>query len=420
VPRTEPIKAVRGVRDILPDERGIWRVAEKAAVRVAQRYGYRQIETPLIEHVELIERGVGQDTDAGGKELYRFKDRKGRELALRPEATAGVVRAYFEGGLNPPRPQPARLYLIGPMFRYDRPQKGRYRQFFQFNVEAIGLASAALDVEVIELGRDWLVEVGLSDLTLDLNTIGDQKCRPAYLELLRQYYRPLKDKLHPDCQRRLEVNPLRLLDCKEPQCQPFKKDAPRMTDHLCDECSAAWTEVRKLLDEAGVEYRLNPYLVRGLDYYTRTVFEFYPASAGGQQDTLVAGGRYDGLAAALGWESTPGVGFAGGLDRVTQLMATEGEEVIAQPAADVIVLPDGELDAEAAEIARLARAVRSVTVDYSHRSLRAKMGSADKLGVRWAILFGPDEAKRSVARLRDMASGEQVEVPWSEMAERLA
>ncbi|HLZ96255.1 MAG TPA: histidine--tRNA ligase [Candidatus Dormibacteraeota bacterium] len=420
MPRTEPIKAVRGVRDILPDERGIWRVAEKAAVRVAQRYGYRQIETPLIEHVELIERGVGQDTDAGGKELYRFKDRKGRELALRPEATAGVVRAYFEGGLNPPRPQPARLYLIGPMFRYDRPQKGRYRQFFQFNVEAIGLASAALDVEVIELGRDWLVEVGLSDLTLDLNTIGDQKCRPAYLELLRQYYRPLKDKLHPDCQRRLEVNPLRLLDCKEPQCQPFKKDAPRMTDHLCDECSAAWTEVRKLLDEAGVEYRLNPYLVRGLDYYTRTVFEFYPASAGGQQDTLVAGGRYDGLAAALGWESTPGVGFAGGLDRVTQLMATEGEEVIAQPAADVIVLPDGELDAEAAEIARLARAVRSVTVDYSHRSLRAKMGSADKLGVRWAILFGPDEAKRGVVRLRDMVSGEQVEVPWSEMAERLA
>jgi histidyl-tRNA synthetase len=420
VPRTEPIKAVRGVRDILPDERGIWRVAEKAAMRVAHRYGYRQIETPLIEHVELIERGVGQDTDAGGKELYRFKDRKGRELALRPEATAGVVRAYFEGGLNPPRPQPARLYLIGPMFRYDRPQKGRYRQFFQFNVEAIGLASAALDVEVIELGRDWLVEVGLSDLTLDLNTIGDQKCRPAYLELLRQYYRPLEDKLHPDCQRRLEVNPLRLLDCKEPQCQPFKKDAPRMTDHLCDECSAAWTEVRKLLDEAGVEYRLNPYLVRGLDYYTRTVFEFYPASAGGQQDTLVAGGRYDGLAAALGWESTPGVGFAGGLDRVTQLMATEGEEVIAQPAADVIVLPDGELDAEAAEIARLARAVRSVTVDYSHRSLRAKMGSADKLGVRWAILFGPDEAKRGVARLRDMATGEQVEVPWSELAERLA
>ena len=179
MPRSEPIKAVRGVRDILPEERGIWRVAERAASRVAHRYGYRQIDTPLIEHVELIERGVGEDTDAGGKELYRFKDRKGRELALRPEATAGVVRAYFEGGLNPPRPQPARLYLIGPMFRYDRPQKGRYRQFFQFNVEAIGLSSAALDVEVIELSRDWLIEVGLSDVMIDLNTNGDKKCRPA-------------------------------------------------------------------------------------------------------------------------------------------------------------------------------------------------------------------------------------------------
>ncbi len=420
MPRSEPIKAVRGVRDILPDERGIWRVAERAAQRVAHRYGYRQIETPLIEHVELIERGVGEDTDAGGKELYRFKDRKGRELALRPEATAGVVRAYFEGGLNPPRPQPARLYLIGPMFRYDRPQKGRYRQFFQFNVEAIGLSSAALDVEVIELARDWLIEVGLTDLSLDLNSIGDQKCRPAYLELLRQYYRPLREQLHGDCQRRLEVNPLRLLDCKEAQCQPFKKDAPRITDHLCDECSAAWSGVRGLLDAAGVRYRLNPYLVRGLDYYTRTVFEFYPTSSEGQQDTLVAGGRYDGLADALGWETTPGVGFAGGLDRVTQLMASEGEEVIPQPAAEVIVLPDGELDAEAAEIARLTRGVRSVAVDYSHRSLRAKMGTADKLGARWALLFNGEDAKRRAARLRDLASGEQVEVRWEELADKLS
>ena len=419
MPRSEPIKAVRGVRDILPDERGIWRVAERAAMRVAHRYGYRQIETPLIEHVELIERGVGEDTDAGGKELYRFKDRKGRELALRPEATAGVVRAYFEGGLNPPRPQPARLYLIGPMFRYDRPQKGRYRQFFQFNVEAIGLSSPALDVEVIELARDWLMEVGLSELALDLNTIGDRKCRPAYLERLRAYYRPLKEKLHADCQRRLEVNPLRLLDCKEAQCRPFKKDAPRMTDHLCDECQAAWAEVRGLLDAAGVRYRLNPYLVRGLDYYTRTVFEFSPSSSEGQQDTLVAGGRYDGLADALGWESTPGVGFAGGLDRVTQLMSSEGEEVIAQPAAEVVVLPEGELDAEAAELARTVRAVKAVAVDYSHRSLRAKMGSADKAGARWALMFNADEARRRAARLRDMASGEQREVRWEELAERL-
>jgi len=418
MPRTEPIKAVRGVRDILPDQRGLWRVAEQAAANVARRFGYREIVTPLIEYRELIER-LGEETDAVAKELYGFEDRGGRHLALRPEATAGVVRAYFEGGLNQ-RPQPARLYLIGPMFRYDRPQKGRYRQFFQFNVEAIGGASPALDAEVIELARAWLLESGLSDLTLDLNSIGDDKCRPAYLGLLREYYRPLKEKLHPDCQKRLEVNPLRLLDCKVPQDQPFKAGAPRITDHLCDDCQAAWVMVRRLLDEAAIKYNLNPYLVRGLDYYTRTVFEFYPTSSSGQQDTVGGGGRYDGLAEAEGWPSTPGVGFAGGLDRVTELMAAAGEEVIVEPAAEVAVLPDAELVAEAAEVARLARALRSVIVDFEPRSLRAKMRAADKLGVRWALLLGAADAKRRVAQLRDMTTGEQAEVAWSELPERLA
>jgi histidyl-tRNA synthetase len=418
MPRTEPIKAVRGVRDILPDQRGLWRVAEQAAHRVARSFGYQEIVTPLIEYGELIER-LGEETDAVAKELYRFEDRGGRQLALRPEATAGVVRAYFEGGLNQ-GPQPARLYLIGPMFRYDRPQKGRYRQFFQFNVEAIGAPSPALDAEVIELARAWLLEVGLTQLTLDLNSIGDDKCRPAYLEMLRAYYRPLKDKLHPDCQRRLEVNPLRLLDCKVPQDQPFKAGAPRIIDHLCDECQAAWTTVRRLLDEAGIEYKLNPYLVRGLDYYTRTVFELYPTVSSGQQDTVGGGGRYDGLAEAEGWPSTAGVGFAGGLDRVTELMAASGEEVIVEPAAEVVVLPDAELVTEAAEVARIARTVRAVTVDYEPRSLRAKMRAADKLGARWAVLLSAEDAKRRVAKLRDMASGEQVEVPWSELAVRLA
>jgi len=419
MPRTEPIKAVRGVRDILPAERGLWRVAERAAHQVARSFGYREIKTPLIEHAALIER-VGEDTDAVAKELYRFEDRGGRLLALRPEATAGVVRAYFEGGLNPPRQQPARLYLIGPMFRYDRPQKGRYRQFFQFDIEAIGASSPALDVEVIEVARAWLFEVGLTDLTLDLNSIGDHKCRPAYLDLLRAYYRPLKEKLHGDCQRRLEVNPLRLLDCKVPQDQPFKAGAPRITDHLCPECQAAWDMVRHLLDEAGIKYNLNPYLVRGLDYYTRTVFEFYPTSSAGQQDTVVAGGRYDGLAAALGWDAAPGVGFAGGLDRVIELMASEGEEVIPEPAAEVVVLPDGDLAAEAAEVARIARAARAVVVDYEPRSLRAKMRAADQLGARWVVLLSADDARRKVAQLKDMVSGEQAEVAWSELPDRLA
>jgi len=418
MPRAEPIKAVRGMRDILPRERAIWRIAEKAAADVARRFGYDEIVTPVIEHADLIER-VGEDTDAVAKELYRFDDRGGRNLALRPEATAGVVRAYFEGGLNQ-GPQPARLHLIGPMFRYDRPQKGRYRQFFQFNIEAIGVGSAALDAEVIELAHDWLREVGLGQLRLELNSIGDAKCRPAYLEKLKAYYRPLKDKLHGDCQLRLERNPLRLLDCKVGQCQPFKAGAPRITDNLCDECSAAWAEVKRLLDAAGIEYELNPYVVRGLDYYTRTVFEFYPAGAIGQQDALASGGRYDGLAEAEGWPSTPGVGFAAGLDRVTELMAATGAEVIAPGVADVAVLPDGDLDVAAADVARICRTVRSVWVDYEQKSLRAKMRAANKLGARWVVLITEDDAKRRTVQLKEMASGEQVEVAWTDLPVRLA
>jgi len=412
-----PIKSVRGVRDILPADLPLWNAAEDAGAQVARRFGYEEIRTPLLEHSELIER-VGEDTDAVAKELYRFDDRGGRNLALRPEATAGVVRAYFEGLLNQ-GPQPSRLYLFGAMFRYDRPQKGRYRQFFQFNVEAIGSAAAGLDAEVIELAKGWLVDVGLADLRLELNSIGDGKCRPAYLEKLKAYYRPLKSQLHGDCQLRLETNPLRLLDCKVPQCQPFKAGAPRITDFLCDECAAHWAAVRRLLDAASIEYQHNPYLVRGLDYYTRTVFEFYPGGATGQQDALASGGRYDGLAEAEGWPSTPGVGFAGGLDRVTELMAAKRGEAPLRPPADVLVLPDGDLAVEASEVARICRTARSVAVDYEPKSLRAKMRSANKLGARWVVLLGAEDAARRVAQLREMTTGEQTEVPWDELPARI-
>ncbi len=418
MPRSEPIKAVRGVRDILPTERPLWRVAETAAGEIARRFGYEEIVTPVIEHAELIER-AGDDSDAFVKELYRFEDRGGRTLALRPEATAGVVRAYFEGGLYQ-EPQPSRLFLVGPMFRYDRPQKGRYRQFYQLDVEAIGSANAGLDAEVIELARDWLTELGLGNLRLELNSIGDSKCRPAYLEELKNYYRPLKEKLSADSQARLERNPLRLLDSKSDEDAPFKANAPRITDHLCDECSAHWEQVRRILDSAAIEYVLNPYLVRGLDYYTRTVFEFYPGGATGQQDALGGGGRYDGLAEAEGWPPTPAGGFASGLDRVTDLMSSSREEVIARPAADVLVLPDGDLAVEAAEVARICRAVRSVQVDYDPRSTKAKMRSANKLGAKWVVLLTAEGAQSRTAQLRDMTSREQAEVSWSDLADRLA
>ena len=418
MPRTQPIKAVRGVRDILPPEMPVWRAAQQAGADVARRFGYEEIITPIIESAELIER-VGADTDAVSKELYRFKDRGGRELALRPEATAGVVRAYFEGGLNQ-RSQPSRLYLFGPMFRYDRPQKGRYRQFHQFNIEVIGSAAPALDAEVIELADDWLDEAGVGDVRLELNSIGDQKCRPAFLEKLRTYYRPLRSQLSGDSQARLERNPLRLLDSKAPQDQPLKAGAPRITDNLCAECSTNWAAVRRLLDAASIEYQLNPYLVRGLDYYTRTVFEFYPAGATGQQDALASGGRYDGLAEAEGWPSTAGVGFAGGLDRVTELMAANGAQVASSPAADVLILPEGDLAVEAAEVARICRAVRSVAVDYEPKSLSTKMRSANKGGARWVVLLSAEDAAKRMARLRDMTSREQTELQWVELPTRLA
>jgi histidyl-tRNA synthetase len=414
--RSEPVKAVRGVRDLLPSELPLWRAAEQAARDVAHRFGYEEIVTPVLEHAELIER-AGEDADAVAKELYRFDDRGGRNLALRPEATAGVVRAYFEGGLNQ-GPQPSRLYLIGPMFRYDRPQKGRYRQFYQFNVEAIGGAAPGLDAEVIELAAGWLGEVGITDLRLEVNSIGDARCRPAYLERLKEYYRPLKSQLGGDSQLRLERNPLRLLDSKVPQEQALKAGAPKLTDQLCPECAAHWSAVLRLLEAAGIEHQLNPYLVRGLDYYTRTVFEFYPGGATGQQDALGGGGRYDGLAEVEGWPPTPAVGFASGLDRVTELV--DPGSVAARPAADVVVLPDGDLGLEAAEVGRICRAVRSVSVDYEPKSLRAKMRSANKLGARWVVLFDADQARRRVANLRDMSSGTQEELDWVELPTRLA
>ena len=418
MPRTQPIKAARGVRDILPAAIPLWRAAEQGAADVARRFGYQEIATPVIEQVELIQR-VGEDTDAVAKELYRLEKRGSQDLALRPEATAGVVRAYFEGGLNQ-GPQPSRLYLIGPMFRHDKPQKGRYRQFSQFNVEVIGGASPGFDAEVIELAGSWLDEVGVRDVRLELNSIGDAKCRPAYLDRLKDYYRPLKSRLHADSQLRLERNPLRLLDSKVGQDQPFKSAAPKITDHLCADCAAHWALVRRLLDAAGIQYEHNPYLVRGLDYYTRTVFEFYPGGARGQQDALASGGRYDGLAEAEGWPSTPGVGFAGGLDRVIELMAVKGEPVGTRPAADVMVLPDGDLAVEAAEVARICRSVRSTAVDYEPKSLAAKMRSANKLGVKFVVLLSPADAAQRTARLRDMSSGEQTDLAWVELPTRLA
>jgi histidyl-tRNA synthetase len=414
MPSTTPIRAARGVRDILPEELAAWSLVKQSAEEVGRRFGYQEIELPIIEPAELIERGVGGDTDVVRKEIYRLESRtdSSASLVLRPEATASMVRAYFQGGLNQ-RPQPVRLRTLGPMFRHDKPQTGRYRQFYQLDVEVIGDSSPAYDAEVIEMSWSWLAGMGIGQVALEINSIGDANCRPAYLKVLQAYYQPIRDRLHPDCQRRVDDNPLRLFDCKEPQCQPYKAAAPKITDYLCAECAAAFEKVRSLLDAAGLEYRVNPYLVRGLDYYTRTVFELQHQALGGAQNALAGGGRYDGLAAVLGYPDTPGVGFAAGIDRVVAMLRTEVGEVTPPPAAEVLVLPAGEgLELAAAEVGRICREAAPTAVDYSSRSLKAKMRTADRSGARWVVIMNADEAARRVVQLRNLVTGDQRETPW--------
>jgi histidyl-tRNA synthetase len=417
MPPSQPIRATRGVRDILPRERAAWRLAEQAAARVAERFGYQQIETPILEPAELVERGVGGETDIVAKELYKFNDRDKRWLVLRPEGTAGTVRAYFEGNLNQ-GPQPARLYLVGPMFRHDKPQAGRYRQLYQFNLEAIGDDSPALDAEVIEVAVNWFGELGLKGVSLQLNTIGDAKCRPAYREALVAFLEPIREQLSHDSRRRLETNPLRVLDSKEDQ--HLLQDAPLIADYLCDDCKAAFALVRRLLDQAGIEYTVNPRIVRGLDYYARTAFEFWHGAIGSQQNALGGGGRYDGLAADIGWPATPAVGFACGLDRTVAMLAEEGIEIPIPPPAEVLVIGDQVAPEELAEVGRICRARRSTAVDYTERSLSAKMRSANRLAARWVVLMNAEEAGRHVAQLKEMAGGEQREVAWKLLPEALA
>jgi histidyl-tRNA synthetase len=416
MPPSQPIRATRGVRDILPRGRAAWRVVEAKAARLAESFGYQEIETPILEPAELVERGVGGETDIVGKELYKFNDRDKRWLVLRPEATAGVVRAYFEGNLNQ-GPQPARLFLIGPMFRHDKPQAGRYRQLYQFDLEAIGDDSPALDAEVIEIAVRWFEDLGLTGVSLQLNSIGDAACRPAYKAALVAFLEPLRERLSHDSRRRIDTNPLRVLDSKEDE--ELLRDAPLISDYLCDPCREAFALVRRLLDQAGIEYTVNPRIVRGLDYYTRTAFEFWHGAIGSQQNALGGGGRYDGLAEDIGWPATPAVGFACGLDRTVAMLAEEGVEIPVPPAAEVLVVGDGVGPEPLAEVGRLCRSARSTAVDYTERSLAAKMRAANKVGAPWVVLMNAEEASRQVAQLKEMAGGGQREVAWQDLPKAL-
>ena len=414
-------QAPRGTRDLLPAEAAKFTRLEGIASHIANRYGYRRIETPMFEQAEVFERGVGEVTDVVEKELFRIVARgeDAEAWALRPEPTAGIVRAYVQHGLQT-WPQPVKLTMIGPMFRYDRPQAGRYRQFWQFDVEAIGDPGPAVDAELIELGLSFYREVGLLDVEVLVNSIGDGSCRPAYLAALGAYYRDHSAEL-PELERqRLERNPLRLLDSKAPAMAALNAEAPKLIDQLCDACGAHFAAVRAHLDAIGVTYRLDPGLVRGLDYYTRTAFEYYVAGREGQQQAIGGGGRYDGLVELLGGRPTPGIGFGLGLDRV--LLALEerggGPEVEARPLA-VIVGADPGATAERLRVATELRAAGlSVRAELAGRKLGRQLEGAGREGAHFAVILG-DELADGQVQLRDLEAGTQHVVPVADLVREL-
>jgi histidyl-tRNA synthetase len=408
------IRAIKGTRDILPDEVPAWQRIEAAARTLFPRYGYREIRTPIFEETELFARGIGTETDIVGKEMYTFDDH-GASLTLRPEATAGIVRSVIENNLMNTDPA-LKVYALGPMFRRERPQKGRYRQFHQVDVEALGLTRPAIDAEVVEMALAYLEACGLKGYELVLNSVGDAKCRPAYVETLRAALRPQVSRLCPDCQRRAETNPLRVLDCKVPEDQPVIEALPRIADHLCAECRDHFAEVVRELALLDIPYRLDHRLVRGLDYYTRTTFEV-TSGALGAQNSVLGGGRYDGLVRALGGPDISGIGFALGMERLVLILpAPEGE-----PRCDVFLIPlqDAALD----ETLRLQRALRGaglrVLMDPEGRSFRARLRLADKLGARYVAIRGEDERRKGVWSVRDMRGSAQEDVTESRVADHL-
>ncbi|MGN8831341.1 histidine--tRNA ligase [Selenomonas montiformis] len=411
--------APRGTKDILPDTVGEWTYVEQKIRDLCSRYGYREIRTPMFEHTELFHRGIGEGTDVVDKEMYTFKDRGDRSITLRPENTASAVRAYLQNKLYGDSSL-TKLFYIGSMFRYDRPQAGRMREFHQFGIEALGEENPAVDAEVILLAVDFLRSLGLKDLELSLNSVGCPSCRPVYRKALQDYFRDKLDDLCDDCKDRFDRSPLRILDCKVDADKPFMKDAPRITDCLCDACQDHFHMVQEYLSHAGISFQLDPRLVRGLDYYTKTAFEIKYAPLGAQS-AVAGGGRYDGLIEEIGGKPTPAVGFATGLERV--LLALEKQGLL--PEQDrktdgfVIALGDAAQFPAFGLLEKLRRAGLKVGMDYAGRSMKAQMKQANKAGARYALIIGEEEVKESCVQLKNMANSEQQKVSFDNIVEKL-
>jgi histidyl-tRNA synthetase len=410
------IPAIRGTHDILPGEIERWQHAEQVIRDVCARYGYREIRTPVIEREELFAKGTGETTDIVQKEMYAFTDKGGERITLRPEATPSLVRAFVEHGLEQALPF-AKLYSLGPMFRYERPQKGRYRQFHQLDVEVFGITAAALDAEVIEMASALVRALGIEDAELVVNSVGCQGCRPGFNQALLDALGGRLSALCGDCRRRAATNPLRIFDCKVPACQPIVDALPHSTDYLCDGCREHFATTTAQLAALELDYRVSHRLVRGLDYYARTTFEVL-GSALGAQNALLGGGRYDGLVRQLGGPDRSGIGFAAGLERLVLAMP----EGAAAGSPDAFVVALGDAARQPAHV--LARDLRhagvATLVDYDARSLRAQMKRADRSGARRVLILGDDEIARGEVTVKDMQSGEQAAVARAEVVQRMS
>lgn len=409
----------RGTNDFLPGKIEKWHALEETLRQISRLYGLQEIRTPIFEHTELFLRSVGETTDIVEKEMYTFEDRGERSLTLRPEGTAPTVRAFVENKLYADA-LPVKLYYLGPMFRYDRPQAGRYRQFHQYGIEVFGSADPGVDAEVIANAVDIFQRLGLKDLIVELNSVGCPKCRPAHREAMQKFLEPKRQELCPTCQGRFEKNPLRILDCKSPSCQELVKGVPEITDMLCPECAEHFAKVQEYLTAFGVSYRLEPRLVRGLDYYVMTAFEIV-ASGIGAQSSICGGGRYDGLVEQVGGPALPGIGYATGLERILNVLEQQGIELGSRTPVQVFIAALGEqANLKGAVIAQqLRKKGISVEKDYLGKSLKAQLKSAGRLEAPYVLIIGEDELKNNEVILRRMKDSTQTAVKLDALVEDL-
>jgi len=406
-----------GMHDLFEEDLYYYEKVKKTFQKIANFYGFSQIETPILEKTDLFKKGTGIFTDIVEKEMYSFETKGGDNLTLRPEGTPGVIRAYLEHGFQS-APKPVKFWYFGPFFRHERPQAGRYRQFYQFGLEAIGVSHPVLDAQIIQIFYQGLKELGIKDLVCEINSIGDENCRPYYKRALDNYLKKYQNRLCPDCQRRLSKNPLRILDCKEDQCQKIVANAPQTLDYLCENCKDHFKKLIEFLEEAEIVYNLNPYLVRGLDYYTKTVFEI---KTDNEKNSLAGGGRYDNLVEILGGEKTPAIGGALGVERVIEYLKEKKLEKVSKKKPLILFAQVGDLaKKKSLKILEELRKENISVVENLHRdSLSLQLKTADKLGVKYVLIFGQEEAMKEEIIIRDMTTGNQKKVPLKNLIKEI-